>query len=110
MVEPTIQDIFGAGATQTTTTITLLKSDLPMTAAASNRGEQVLAAICKKASTTLTPAAFALNGDQSVNIAAGYDSLAYRTIGTVQETLLQTQLIFNFAKIQITSGVTPDDY
>ena len=110
MAEPTLQEIFGAGATQTATTITILKSDLPMTAAAVNRGEQTFAAICKKASTVLTTASFSSNGDQSINIAPGFDSLAYRTISTVQETLLQTQLTINFGKVQATSGITPDDY
>lgn len=110
MAEPTIQDIFGAGATQSATTITILKSDLPMTSAATNRGEQVLAAICKKASTTLTSTNFNTNGDQSINIAAGFDSLVYRTVNSTQQTLLQTQLTFNFAKVQASSGVTPDDY
>jgi hypothetical protein len=110
MAEPTLQEIFGAGATQTATGITILKSDLPMTAAAVNRGEQILAAICKNASLVLTPTAFSTNGDQSINIAPGFDSLTYRTIGTTQTTLLQTQLTINFAKIQASSGVTPDDY
>ncbi len=110
MAEPTLQEIFGAGATQDATTITILKSDLPMTAAATNRGEQCFAAIVKKASTNLTSANFATNENQSITIAPGFDSLTYRTIGTVQNTLLQTQLNVNFSKIQPTSGVTPDDY
>jgi hypothetical protein len=110
MAEPTLQEIFGAGATQDATTITILKANLPMTSALTNRGEQVFAAICKKASTVLTTAAFGTNAEQSINIAAGYDSLAYRTIGAVTDTLLQTQLTINFAKVQATSGITPDDY
>lgn len=110
MAEPTLQEIFGAGATQDATTITILKADLPMTSAAANRGEQIFAAICKKASIKLNPTDFATNANQSINIAPGFDSLTYRTIGSVQETLLQTQLNINFAKLQPTSGVTPDDY
>jgi hypothetical protein len=110
MSEPTLQEIFGAGATQSATTITILKADLPMTAAAINRGEQLFAAIVKKASTNLTTTNFSTNADQSITIAAGFDSLAYRTIGTVTETLLQTQLTINFGKVQATSGITPDDY
>jgi hypothetical protein len=110
MAEPLFTDIFGAGATQTATTITILKADLNMTATATNRGEQCFAAIIKKAATKLTAANFGTNGDQSISIAPGFDSLTYRTIGTVQETLLQTQLNINFAKVQASSGVTPDDY
>jgi hypothetical protein len=110
MAEPLLTDVFGAGVTQDATTITIFKSDLPMTATATNRAEQIFAAIVKKASTVLTATAFSSNSDRSINIAPGYDSLAYRTIGTTQETLLQTQLTINFAKIQTSSGVTPDDY
>lgn len=110
MAEPTLQDILGAGATQTATTITILKSDLPMTAVAVNGGERVFAAIAKKASSVLTTTAFAANADQSINIAAGFDSIVYRTFNNVQASYLNTQLTFNFAKIQTTAGVTPDDY
>jgi hypothetical protein len=110
MAEPTLQEIFGAGATQDATTIHILKANLPMTSAALNRGEQILAAICKKAATTLTAANFSTNPDQSVSIAPGFDSLVYRTVGAAQETLLQTQLTINFAKIQPSVGITPDDY
>jgi hypothetical protein len=110
MAEPTLQDIFGAGATQDATAIHILKANLPMTSAAVNRAEQVFAAICKKAGTTLTAANFSSNPDQSVSIAPGFDSLAYRTVGTAQETLLQTQLTINFAKLQPSVGITPDDY
>jgi hypothetical protein len=110
MAEPTLQDIFGAGATQTPTTITILKSDLPMTAASVNTGERVLAAIAKKASTILTTTAFGTNADQSINAQAGFDSIIYRTFNNVQASYLNTQLTFNFAKLQSTAGVTPDDY
>jgi hypothetical protein len=110
MAEPTLQEIFGAGATQDATTIHILKANLPMTAAAVNRGEQVLAAIVKKASGTLTTPNFAANPDQSITVAAGYESLIYRTVGTDQSTFLQSQLTVNFAKLQTSSGITPDDY
>jgi hypothetical protein len=110
MAEPTLQEVFGAGATQTATTITILKADLALTASATNRAEQLLAGICKKAATNLTSANFSTNGDQSITVSTGFDSLVYRTIANTQQTLLQTQLTFNFAKIQATSGISPDDY
>jgi hypothetical protein len=110
MAEPTLQEIFGTNATQTATDIIIKKADLPMTAAASNRGEQVFAAIVKKAATNLTTTNFGTNPDQSINIEAGFDSLVYRTVGTVQSTFLQTQLNVNFNKPQTSAGVTPDDY
>jgi hypothetical protein len=111
MAEPLLTDIFGAGATQNASSITLLKADLPLTAGINNRAEQILAAIVKKASLTLTPANYGTNPDQSVNMAAGFDSLVYRTdTAGVTTTHLQTQIAVNFSKPQATSGITPDDY
>lgn len=110
MAEPTLQEVFGAGATQTATTITILKADLDMTASASNRAEQLFAGIAKKASTYLTQTNFDLNPDQSINISSGFDSVIYRTIAGVSTTYLQQQLTMNFAKVQASAGITPDDY
>lgn len=110
MAEPTLIEVFGAGATQTATTITILKSDLDMTASATNRAEQILAAIAKKAASALTPADFATDIDHSISIAPGFDSITYRTFNATQAAYLQTQLTFNFAKIQTSAGVTPNDY
>jgi hypothetical protein len=108
--EPTLQDIFGAGATQDATTIHILKADLPMTAAAVNGGERVFAAIAKKAATVLTTTTFGTNVDQSINAQPGFDSVVYRTFNNVQAQYLNTQITFNFAKPQISAGITPDDY
>jgi hypothetical protein len=110
MAEPTLQGIFGAGATQTATTITILKADLSLTASATNRGEQCFAAIVKKAETALGTTTFDTNADQSISIAPGFDSIAYRTFNNVQSSYLQNQITINFAKLQSTAGITPDDY
>jgi hypothetical protein len=110
MSEPTLQQIFGANATQNATDIIIKKADLPMTAAATNRGEQVLAAIVKYATPALTATNFNANPDQSITIGTGFDQLAYRTVNNVQETYLQNQLTLSFAKLQSSTGITPDDY
>lgn len=110
MAEPTLQEVFGAGATQTATTLTILKSDLLLTATATNRAEQLFAGILKKATTKLSQTNFDANVDQSIAIGTGFDSLAYRTNGANQETLLLTPLTVNFAKVQASGGITPDDY
>lgn len=81
-----------------------------MTAAASNKGEQILAAIVKKASDKLTAANFTANPDQSISIEAGYNQTVYRTINGLQVEHLRVPLSINFAKIQQTAGITPDDY
>jgi hypothetical protein len=110
MSEATLQDIFGANATQTATDIIIKKADLPMTASATNRGEQVLAAMIKKNSTLLTATNFNTNPDQSITIGTGFDQLAYRTVGTETLTYLQNQVTLSFAKLQSSTGITPDDY
>jgi hypothetical protein len=110
MAEPLLTDIFGAGATQTATTITILKADLAMTASSTNRAETLFAAINKKAATYLTSTNFAANADQSISIAPGFDSIVYRTFNSVQSPYLQTQLTLSFVKAQASAGVTPDDY
>jgi hypothetical protein len=110
VAEKTLQEIFGAGATQTATTITLIKADLPMTAAANNRGEQVFAAIAKRASTVLDKTSFDADPDRSINIQSGFDQIVYRTISGATTTLLQTALTVNFVKIQAAAGISPDDY
>jgi hypothetical protein len=110
LAEPTLQNIFGAGATQTINTITIVKADLPMTATASNRGEQVFAAIAKKASLELTSANFGTNPDQSISISSGYNQTVYRTINGNPVEHLQVPLTIAFTKPQTTAGITPDDY
>lgn len=110
MTQPTITDIFGAGATQTATTIVILKSDLPFTASATNNGEQLFAAVCKKAQTYLTAANYAANIDQSVTLGSGFDQIVYRTVNGSSQAFLQNQLQINFVKPQTSAGVTPDDY
>lgn len=110
MAEPTLTDIFGSGATQTATTITIAKADLDLTALAINRAEQILSAIAKQASTVLTTAAYTGNIDQNISIQTGFDSITYRTVNSVQVAYLQNQLTFNFTKVQTTVGINPDDY
>jgi hypothetical protein len=109
-LNPSLQDIFGAGASQTINTITIVKADLPMTAAAANNGEQVFAAIAKKAADKLTATTFATNPDQSISIVPGYNQTVYRTINGNPVEHLQIPLTINFVKPQITAGISPDDY
>jgi hypothetical protein len=110
MSEPTLQDIFGANATQTATEIIIKKADLPMTAVANNRGEQAFSAIVKHAATALTPANYTANADQSISIAPGFEQIIYRTVNSTQAAYLQTPLNINFTKGQTSAGITPDDY
>jgi hypothetical protein len=110
MSEPTLQDIFGANATQTATDIIIKKADLALTAAAVNRGEQVFAAIAKQAASTLSAANYTNNIDQSISIVPGFEQIIYRTVNGTQTAYLQTPLNINFTKGQTSAGITPDDY
>jgi hypothetical protein len=108
--EPTLQDIFGVGATQTATDIIIKKADLALTTAAVNRGEQVFAAIAKLAASTLTAANYTNNTNQSISIVTGFEQIIYRTINGNQTAYLQSPLNINFTKVHIIEGLTPDDY
>lgn len=110
MAEPALTDVFGSSATQTNTTLTILKADLPFTASANNTAESLLAAIAKKAATILNNTNFATNPDQSIAIVPGFDQIVYRNISGTQTPYLQNALTFNFAKTQSSAGVTPDSY
>jgi hypothetical protein len=110
MAEPTLTDIFGAGATQTAATITIAKADLDLTASGTNRAETLLAGIVKKAATALSTSNFNTNLDQSIQIAPGFDQIIYRTVNNNPTTYYQSQLTLNFAKLQSAAGITPDEY
>lgn len=110
MAEPTLTEVFGAGATQTATTITILKADLDITASATNKAEGLAAAIFKKMSGNLTKTAFDGDADRSVYIEPSYETIGSRTIGTTTSQLLQSFWSIVFAKPQATAGITPNDY
>jgi hypothetical protein len=111
MAEPTLVEVFGAGATQTATTVTIQKSSLTgLTASATNNAEGIFAAIVKQASGVLTSTNYGTNPDQSITIAPGFDSISYRTINNVQTPYLQSQITVNFSKPQSSAGITPDSY
>lgn len=111
MAEPTIQDVFGAGATQTATAITILKSDLPtLTPAAVNRGEQMFMAIILKAQSDLTTAARDLDLDRSISIEPSFDQVTSRTVGGVTNNYYQTGLSISAQKLNTNSSIDADDY
>lgn len=110
MAEPTLIDVFGAGASQTATTVTIAKADLDITASASNKAEGLLAAVVKKAQTALTATAYDTNPDQNIKIEDGFPSIGYRTENGVSVSYLQTPVSVVFTKSQSNPGITPNDY
>lgn len=107
MAPPTPQQIFGTGFTQTPTTFTIAKADLPgLTASASNSGGQLFAALVLKAKTQLTRANQESNPDQSITIEDGFESLETRL--SIQYR--QNSLTVNLQKPDASTGIDPDDY
>lgn len=113
MAEPTITEVFGAGATQTGSSITIIKSDLAavgLTSSATNTAESLLTAIFLIAKVTLTQANFEANRDQSIVIAPGFDSIIQRDDGAGGSTSLrQNQFNINLHKPD-SDVIDPDDY
>ncbi|MBD2609447.1 hypothetical protein H6G81_34400 [Scytonema hofmannii FACHB-248] len=109
MAEPTLVQVFGAGATQTATTITIAKADLPgLTASATNRAEALIAGILLKAKAALLKTTFDAELDQSVYIESGYPTFTFR--GDNNDSYRVDQLTVNFAKIDTSAVIDPDDY
>ena len=112
MPEPTLIEVFGAGATQSATTITILKADLSstgLTASSNNKAEALLAAIVLKAKLSLTDSTFTTNVDQSITIEPGFNSIVTKTAsdGTSTE-YRQFQYNVNFHKLD-NAVLDPDD-
>lgn len=110
MTKPSLTDVFGAGATQDVSTITIRKSDLAITASSSNDAESLLTAILNKSAANLTATNYASNPDQQLSIVPGFASIVYRQISGVSTAYFNQQLTVNFSKISTLSGVVADDY
>lgn len=111
MPKPSLTEVFGAGATQTSTTITIVKSDLAsvgLTATATNSAESLLTAILLKAKAHLTEANFEANIDQSTVVGTGFKSTSIR--GTNNTPYITDQLTVTLAKIDPQDPIDPDNY
>ncbi|MEM8603779.1 MAG: hypothetical protein AAGF24_08085 [Cyanobacteria bacterium P01_H01_bin.121] len=111
MAEPTLQQVFGPGATQDATTLTIHKTDfaaLGLKPEASNTAESLLVAILLKAQERLTNDAF--NGDlnQSVYVDRGFSSFINR--GENNTSYRSDQLTVTLAKVDSQTTLNPADY
>ena len=107
MAEHTLQQIFGANATQTATTLTLTKADLAgLTPSGTNTAESLFVAILLKASEILTEANLQTNGDQSISIVNSFDSLVSRN----NQSYRQKTYSVNLQKIDAGMAISPNDY
>ncbi|MEH1787542.1 MAG: hypothetical protein V7L23_18695 [Nostoc sp.] len=96
MAATTLQQVFGANATQTATTVTITKADLSATGftpSATNTADSILAALIAFAETNI-PDANVTGGNtaQTVGIADGYQQIT--TIGTSQFLVLPKTINF----------------
>jgi hypothetical protein len=109
MAEPTLQQLFGANASQTATTLTITKADLiRLTPSASNTAEQLLAGILVTAQSYLTEANFNANIDQSITIANGFTSITVR--GDNNASYRSDSVTVTFSKVDTQSAINPNDY
>ena len=109
MAEPTLQQVFGEGASQTEVTFTISKSNLTavgLTPSNENSAERVLAAIIALAQQYLTLTNQDNNPDQSITIDDGLPSLITRNDSTYR----QISKTINFEKLDTQTTFDPDDY
>ena len=112
MPEPSLTNIFGAGALQTGTSLTIDKEDLiavGLTPSATNTAESLLVAILLKAKMTLTPEDLEANPDQSITITQAdfnFQTLIQRN----NTTYRQATYSINLQKPDAGSVINPNDY
>jgi hypothetical protein len=111
-MEPTLEQVFGAGTTQDATSITILKANLPgLTAAANNTAEALLTGILKRAAVNLTDTNRDSNINQSVVVDLSATPLfATRTNGNTTETYIRNTISVELDKAYGTVEIDPDDY
>lgn len=110
MAEPTLTQIFGAGATQTATTLTITKADLTgLTASANNSAESLFVAVMLKAKSSLTPANYDANIDQSVVIETpSFNAQQLVNRGDTQYRQYTEEV--RLYKVDPNSAIDPDDF
>ncbi|RAM50387.1 MAG: hypothetical protein C6Y22_17480 [Hapalosiphonaceae cyanobacterium JJU2] len=109
MAEPTLQQVFGANATQDANTITISKADLTpvgLTSSATNRAEQLFVAILLKAESYLNPTNQASDSDIQVTIDDGFVSIVNRN----SQNYRQSTYTIALQKLDTSSNIDPDDY
>jgi hypothetical protein len=105
----TLDQLFGAGATQDATTLTLSKADfvgVGLNGAADNSAQSLFVAIFLKAAQVLTEANQALDSTQLVTLGRDLDSLITRDGNTYTRVGYSS----NFDKLTPTTVIDPDDF
>lgn len=111
MAEPTLQQLFGANAAQTATTLTISKADLSsvgLTASATNTAESLFVALVLNWKQQLTEASQTNNPDQSITITDGFPPQSLVTRNNQQYR--QNSYAVNLQKPDTSALIDPDDY
>ena len=109
MAEPTLAQVFGSNATQTSTTLTITKADLASTGFtpnAANTAESLLAAILAFAGNSLTESNQNSNPDQSIVIDNSFPSVMFRN----NVNYYRKTKSISFDKIDANASFNPNDY
>lgn len=107
MAEPTLQDTFGAGATQTANSWTISKADFPtLTATANNSAEQLLVALMLKLRDALTTTRQANNPEQSITV----EEFGTQLVPRNDQQYYQLTLAVNLQQVQPAIQIDPDNF
>lgn len=107
MAKPSLTDVFGAGATQDATTVTIQKSSLvTLTASGTNTAESILMSILITAKPVLTVAARDADPDIKVAIEDGFEQTAFRGANRYN----QIGINVTAQKLTPASAIDADDY
>jgi hypothetical protein len=106
MAEPTLEQVFGTGATEDANSVTIPKANLPgLTAAANNRAESLFLGIVQLGAEYLTQLAFAANPDQSLIVGYAGRDLTSRD---GNDNVRHNYFLSAYVPTSI-NAVTPDD-
>ncbi len=109
MAEPTLTEVFGSGASQNSTTLTIAKADLPgLTASANNTAESLVVGLVLLLKQTLTEAGFNSNINQRIYFKDGFPGFTYR--GANNDAYRYDEITARFAKPDTGATIDPDDY
>lgn len=109
MADPTLQDVFGPGATQTATTITIAKADFPkLTARVDNSGQEVFVGLILRAADFFTTTARDTDTDRKLEVT--YDGQTIFPIPNSTDLDRQDTYTCVLHKTVARADVDPDDY
>lgn len=109
MAEPTLTQVFGSGAAQDSSTLTIQKSALTsygLTASGSNTAESLVVAIVKMWQAYLTPTNLDANAEQQISIEDSFQSILTRN----ETQYRQFSKTINLQVVDTTSDIDPDSF